>query len=82
MMNMNMNPAQMLAMLMKGGNPQKMVMNMLGQQAQGNPILENVLTMAKNNDGKGIEAVARNTLKEKGYDFDKEFNSFKNNLGL
>lgn len=79
---MNMNPAQMLAMLTRGGNPQQMVMNMLGQQAKGNPILENVLTMAQNHDGKGIETVARNTLKEHGLDFDKEFNSFRNNLGL
>lgn len=79
---MNMNPAQMLAMLMKGGNPQQMVMNMLGQQAKGNLVLENALKLAQNHNGKGIETVARNVMKEQGLDFDKEFNSFKNSLGL
>jgi hypothetical protein len=38
--------------------------------------------MAKKNDVQGIETVARNMMKERGLDYDKEFNDFKRKLGL
>ena len=55
---------------------------MIEQNASQNPVLANLLTLAKNNDSKGIEQVARNLMKEKGIDFDKEFNSFRKTFGL
>ena len=67
---------------MKNGNPEQMMMSMLEQSAQNNPILENLLNMAKNNDSEGIESYVRNVAKEKGIDYDKEFNSFKQMFGL
>ena len=45
--------------------------------ANGNPIAGNLIQMINSNDSRGIEQVARNIAKEKGIDFDKEFNSFK-----
>ena len=68
--------------MMKNGNPEQMMMSMLEQSAQNNPILENLLNMAKNNDSEGIESYVRNVAKEKGIDYDKEFNSFKQMFGL
>ena len=68
--------------MMKNGNPEQMMMSMLEQSAQNNPILENLLNMAKNNDSEGIENYVRNVAKEKGIDYDKEFNSFKQMFGL
>ena len=60
------------------GNPQAFVMNILQQDAQkGNPIAVNLIQMINSGDSRGIEQVARNIAKEKGIDFDKEFNSFK-----
>jgi hypothetical protein len=55
---------------------------MLEQQSQNNPIANNLLNLAKNNQTAEIEQVARNMLKEQGKDFDKEFNDFKRMFGL
>lgn len=64
--------------VVKQGNPQAFVMNVLQQDAQkGNPIAVNLIQMINSGDSRGIEQVARNIAKEKGIDFDKEFNSFK-----
>ena len=80
-MNSNMNPMQLMQML-KSGNPQSFVFQMLEQNAQNNPFFANILQLAKNNKTTEIEQIAINMCKEKGIDFNKEFNSFKNNLGL
>ena len=64
--------------VVKQGNPQAFIMNVLQQDAQkGNPIAVNLIQMINSGDSRGIEQVARNIAKEKGIDFDKEFNSFK-----
>lgn len=64
--------------VVKQGNPQAFVMSVLQQDAQkGNPIAVNLIQMINSGDSRGIEQVARNIAKEKGIDFDKEFNSFK-----
>ena len=44
--------------------------------------MENLIKLAKNNDTKSIENFARNYAKERGINYDKEFNSFKKTLGL
>ena len=66
--------------MMKNGNPEQMMMSMLEQSAQNNPILENLLNMAKNNDSEGIESYVRNVAREKGIDYDKEFNTIIQNF--
>jgi hypothetical protein len=78
----NVNAIQFMQMLKSGGNPQTLVINMLEQQSQNNPIANNLLNLAKNNQTAEIEQVARNMLKEQGKDFDKEFNDFKRMFGL
>ena len=80
-MSSNMNPMQLMQML-KGGNPQSFVFQMLEQNAQNNPFFANILQLVKSNKTSEIEQIAINMCKEKGIDFNKEFNSFKNNLGL
>ena len=78
-----MNPLiQFVQMVKNGGNPQQMIMNLLQQKAGSSPVGQNLLTMAKNNDTKGIEQVARNLCAQRGLDFDKEFAAFKQQLGL
>ena len=73
---------QFMQMIRNGGNPQQMIINILQQQAGNSPIGQNLLTMAQNNDGKGIEQVARNLCAQRGLDFDKEFAAFKQQIGL
>ena len=66
-----------ISMLKQGGNPEQMTMMILQNYSAGNPIMQNLLTLAQKKDAKGIETIARNMAKEKGIDFDSEFNSFK-----
>ena len=67
---------QFIGMLRKSGNPEQFMINMLEQQGGNNPLLLNLVNLAKSNNGTGIEQVARNILKERGFDFDKEFEDF------
>ena len=78
---MKQNPIQILQFIKASGNPQKFMLNMLQQQSN-NPIMANLIQMAQANDEKGIENFARNLMKEQGLDFDKEFNTFRKNLGI
>lgn len=70
--------------MIKGGNPQKIIQQMLKDNCQfaNNPIVMNMLDMAKSGDISGIEQIGRNIAKEKGIDFDKEFSKFKNQFPL
>lgn len=42
----------------------------------------NLLDLARNNQGAQIEQIARNIVAQQGGDYDKEFNAFKQMLGL
>lgn len=81
-MNSNMNPMQMMQFIRNSGNPQQLMMNMLEQQSGNNPMIANLLNLAKANKTSDIEQVARNLLKEQGKDYDKEFANFKQMFGL
>ena len=64
--------------IMRSGNPQMMVKNMLEQSAStGDPMAKNLLEVVNSGNEKQLEQIARNVAREKGIDFDKEFNSFK-----
>ena len=70
-----MNPTELIKNFIgKGLSPQEMVNNMNVQ----NPIIGNLINMAKNGNTKEVEDFARNMFKERGRDFDKEFSEFKN----
>jgi len=70
--------------MIKGGNPQQIIQQMLKDNCQfaNNPIVMNMLDMAKSGDISGIEQIGRNIAKEKGIDFDKEFSKFKNQFHI
>lgn len=76
------NPAQLIQMIKQGQNPQQLLMNILEGQAQSNPMSANLLELAKKGDSASIEQIARNLCQAKGVDFDKEFSSFKQMLGV
>lgn len=72
-----MNPINLIQM-MKCGNPQQIVMQMMNNpQIANNPMAKNMIEMAKNGNLQGIEDMGRNIAKEKGIDFDKAFSDFK-----
>lgn len=76
-MSMQVNPADLISQIRQGQNPQQLMLNILESQASANPIIDNLLTLAKENRTADIEAFARNIAKERGIDFDKEFSRFK-----
>ena len=53
------------------------MIDILEGEASQNPIVGNLLSMAKDNRTADIERFARNLAKEQGVDFDKEFSRFK-----
>lgn len=73
----NVNPMELLTQIKQGKNPEQLMLGILEQQAMQNPIMNNLLTMAKENRAADIENFARNLAKEQGIDFDKEFSQFK-----
>ena len=71
------NPMNMIKnYITQGLTPQ----NILGKMNIDNPILNNVISMAKNGDTSSVENFARNICKQKGVDFDSEFTKFRNNF--
>lgn len=77
---MNINPIQLIQMIKGGKNPQQLVMNILQQQGQNNPILSNAMNLAQNGNASALEVLARNLAAQRGIDFDKEFENFKKQL--
>ena len=71
------DPMQLIMQIKQGKNPQQLMLDILEGQAATNPIMGNLLTMAKENRTIDIETFARNLAKEQGIDFDKEFSRFK-----
>ena len=76
-MSMQVNPIELISQIRQGQNPQQLMLNILESEAATNPIMGNLLTLAKDNRTADIEAFARNIAKERGIDFDKEFSRFK-----
>lgn len=75
-------PMQLISMIKNGSNPQQLLMSIMENGMSKNPIMQNVYQLMKNQNYKGIQQVARNLAEQRGIDFDKEFEAFKNNLGL
>ena len=78
----NVNPIQLIQMIKSGKNPQQLLMGILQNQAQQNPMYKNFLYLIQNNRANEIEPIVRENFQKNGLDFDKEFNSFKKTLGL
>lgn len=72
-----MNPMNIIKQYISQGLTPQSILNRFNIN---NPILNNVITMAQNGDNKGVENFARNICKQKGLDFDTEFNKFKDIL--
>lgn len=81
-MPLQVNPIQLIQMIRQGQNPQQLLMSILEQSAKNNPMGANLLQLVKENKTDQIEQIARNFSKERGLDFDKEFNAFKQQLGI
>lgn len=79
---MNVNPMQFINQIKQGQNPQQLMLNFLEQQVGNNPMGQNLLNLARNNQTQDIEQFARNMFASNGRDFDSEFKQFKDTFGL
>ena len=79
---MQVSPANLIAMIKQGQNPQQLMMSVLENQMQGTPLGDNLLTLAKNNQTGDIEKIVRNLFQQKGLNYDQALSNLKNVLGL
>ena len=73
---------KILAAIKNGQNPQQLIMSVLEGEMSNTPMGQNLLQLAKEQRGDEIEKIARNLCAQRGLDFDKEFMSFKQRIGL
>ena len=59
-----------------GGTPEKLLSEMMLR----NPMMNNLIKMAKSGNIQDVENFARNVFREQGRDFDAEFSEFKKNF--
>lgn len=76
---MNMDIMQMISLL-KGRNPQEMVMSMLKNQNMNDPMINELVKLAQKGDMNGVTKIAEDYFGKRGMDFNKEFNSFMSML--
>ena len=76
------NPVNFIQLIKQGKNPQQLMMKYLEEQSKSNPMMANLLTMARNGDSAALEKFARNLLASQGKDFDTEFKAFRQQFGL
>jgi hypothetical protein len=74
-----MNPFNIIqGLITKGMTPKGIAMKMMGN----NPIFNNLVEMAEQGNGQGLETFARNFLKGKGLDYDTEMANFKKKFNI
>ena len=78
---MNIGPMQLIQLL-RGGNPQQVLVDLLQREAGNNPVMNNALSLVQHKDAKGIEILARNIAKEKGIDPDQAVANIRKQLGF
>ena len=75
------NPMDFLKLFMgSGGNPLQLLLKAMNMTGNNNTVIKNLIDMANSGNSTGVENFARNLLKEKGIDFDKEFSNFMNTI--
>ena len=68
---------QLIQMIKGGYNPQQLIMSILQQQNNNNPIIQNAVNLAQNGNITALRSLAQNLAAQKGLDFDTEFAKFK-----
>lgn len=71
-----------LIQMLRGGDPQQMIINTIKKNSGNNPILNNAIEMAENHDSEGLEKLARNLGKTNGVNVDDMVKQVKNQLGM
>ena len=76
-----MNPFKILQSIIgRGGNPQQLLQTAIGMNSNNNPMIANLMSLAKSGNKEQIEQFARNVCKERNINFDEEFPKFMSNF--
>ena len=77
---MNVNPMQLIQLIKNGRNPQQLLMGIMNQQGNQNPIFQNAMNLAQHGNVSALQKIARNLAQQRGINFDQEFTNFKQSL--
>lgn len=69
-------------MMKSGYRPEQIMMNVLETRMKGTPMGDNLLSLARQGNAAEIEKIARNITAQRGGDFDKEFQAFRQKFGI
>lgn len=72
---MNMNPADFINLL-RGRNPQELVMSMIKNNNINDPMINELITYAEKGDINNVNKIAENFFGQRGKNFGQEFNAF------
>ena len=61
-------------------NPMQIIQSMFGDMINKNPMLTNMMNLAKNNDAEGVRNIANNLFSSQNRDFNREFSDFMSNF--
>lgn len=75
MINFNMNPMEMIGLL-KGRNPQELVMSMIKNNNINDPQINELISLAEKGDMNNLTKIATDMFAKQGKDFSSEFSDF------
>ena len=78
-MEIMMNPMNLISLL-KGRNPQELVMSMIQSNNINYPMINDLIKYAQNNDTENVNKIAENYFNQRGMNFQKELNNFMSML--
>ena len=70
-----MNPMEMISLL-KGRNPEELVMSMIKNNNINDPTMNELIGYAKNGDNENLTKLAESIFQKQGKDFTTEYNNF------
>lgn len=74
-MEIMMNPMEMISLL-KGRNPEELVMSMIKNNNINDPTINKLIGYAKNGDNENLTKLAESIFQKQGKDFMTEYNNF------
>lgn len=74
-----MNPMNLVSLL-KGRNPQELVMSMIQGNNINDPMINDLIKYAQNNDIENVNKIAENYFNQRGMSFQKELNNLMSML--
>ncbi len=74
-----MNPMNLIGLL-KGRNPQELVMSMIQGNNINDPMINDLIKYAQNNDMENVNKIAENYFNQRGMNFQKELNNLMSML--